>query len=153
MFILLGKYCKFKQVFEEYKESSVDFIVVYIEEAHPTDKWSIDFVAYKIKQPKMFKERLSSAKMFANDTQMECPTLVDNMNDEASFVCGALPERLYITYDGKIAFEGGIGPLWCDIVKIEIARGVASLARSGWGKAENRGGQSFDVKLLQYFKS
>ena len=99
----------------------MDFIVVYIEEAHPTDEWSIDSVAYKIKQPKMLKERLSAAKVFANDTLMECPTLVDNMNDEANFAYGALPERLYIIYDGKIAFEGGIGPLWYDIDKMKIA--------------------------------
>ena len=112
---------KFKQVLEECKESSVDFIVVYIEEAHPTDEWSIDSVAYKIKQPKMLKERLLTAKMFADYTQMECPIPVDNMNDEANFAYGALPESLYITYDGKIAFEGGIGPLLCDIDKMKIA--------------------------------
>ena len=36
---------------------------------------------------------------------------------------------------------------------IGYGRGVASLARSG-DKAENRGGgESFDGKLLQYFKS
>jgi len=54
---------QFKKILEEYKEYSVDFVVVYIEEAHPTDEWWFESVNYKIKQAKELEERLSAAKM------------------------------------------------------------------------------------------
>ena len=112
---------QFKQILQEYKESSVDFVVVYIAEAHPTDEWAFENNKYKIKQPKQLEERMSAAKMFAQDAQMECPILVDNMNDDANLAYGALPERLYIIHDGKIAYEGGRGPMLYNLEEMKEA--------------------------------
>ncbi len=39
-----------------------------------------------------------------------CPVLVDLMSDEAQMKYAALPERLYIVKNGKIAYEGLQGP-------------------------------------------
>ena len=48
--------------------------------------------------------------MFAEDTQLSCPILVDDMTNEANIAYGALPERLYIIYNGKVVYVGGHGP-------------------------------------------
>ena len=95
---------------KEYSSKPVDFVVVYIEEAHPTNGWAIKDNAYQIPQPKTRQERLSAAKMFADDTQLSCPILVDDMTNEANIAFAALPERLYIVYNGKVVFVGGQGP-------------------------------------------
>ena len=99
----------------------MDFVVVYIAEAHPTDGWAFENNKYQIKQPKQLEERMSAAKMFAQDTQMECPILVDNMNDDANLAYGALPERLYIIHDRKIAYEGGKGPISYNLEEMKEA--------------------------------
>ena len=111
----------FKDLLEQYSDKPVDFVVVYIEEAHPTDGWSFEGNAYQIAQPKTTMERLSAAKMFADDTQVSCPILVDDMTNEANVAYGALPERLYILYNGKVAFEGGKGPHFYNLNKMQAS--------------------------------
>ena len=106
---------------QEYKNRPVDFLVVYIEEAHPTDEWYFDSNSYKIEQPKALKERIAAAKMFADDTQVDCPVLVDGMNNEANALYGALPERLYVVCDGKVAYEGGRGPFFYNLDEMSKA--------------------------------
>ena len=36
--------------------------------------------------------------------------LVDDVDDALATAFGALPERLYVLQDGKVAFRGGQGP-------------------------------------------
>ena len=100
----------FKTVLQEYAQQPVDFVVVYIEEAHPTDEWAFENNTYQIQQPNTLQERMAAARVFANDTEISCPILVDNMQNETNIAYGALPERLYIVHNNKIAFIGGRGP-------------------------------------------
>ena len=76
---------------------------------------------FKIKSHQNLKDRLSAAsklikalsslciKFFLDDLrEMEefpGPFLVDNMEDEASKLYGAHPERLYIILDGNIVYQ------------------------------------------------
>ena len=39
------------------------------------------------------------------------PFLVDNMKNEASRSYGSFPDRLYIVLDGKVVYQGGLGPV------------------------------------------
>ena len=43
------------------------------------------------------------------------------MTDEACKAYGSLPDRLYIVHEGKIAYQGGLGPFEYE-VKYERAR-------------------------------
>lgn len=44
---------------------------------------------------------------------LEMPAVVDEMNDAVAKAYGAMPERLYlIGADGRIAYKGGIGPMF-----------------------------------------
>ena len=44
---------------------------------------------------------------------LEIPALVDEMDDAVANAYGAVPERLYLVgRDGKIAYKGGMGPIF-----------------------------------------
>jgi hypothetical protein len=44
---------------------------------------------------------------------LEMPAVVDEMDDAVAQAYAALPERLYvIDRDGKVAYKGGLGPMF-----------------------------------------
>lgn len=44
---------------------------------------------------------------------LEMPALVDEMDDAVAAAYAAMPERLYlIGRDGKVAYKGGMGPMF-----------------------------------------
>ena len=103
---------RFNEIVSEASRYPIDFLLIYIEEAHPTDGWIFEKNRYKIRQPVCLEERIAAAKQFAADTSLKCPILVDNMHNEANEKYGALPERLYIIFNGIIIFEGEQGPAY-----------------------------------------
>ena len=88
--------------------------MVYIAEAHPVDEWQMDSNETEgicIRQHTTFEERLAAARLCAERLGLTIPTLVDSMDDRASELFAAWPERIYIAgTDGRIAFKGGPGP-------------------------------------------
>lgn len=87
-----------------------DFIVVYIEEAHPTDGWAVpDNVP--ISQHRSLEERLTAAALLTTSSRPANMTVVaDTMSNELNIAYGAAPDRLYIIHNGTIAYEGEPGP-------------------------------------------
>ncbi len=52
----------------------------------------------------------------------EMPALFDEMDDGVATSYAAMPERLYlIGKDGRVAYKGGIGPMFFDPVEWEGA--------------------------------
>ena len=45
--------------------------------------------------------------------------LVDDLNDTVSRAFDAMPDRLYIIRDGKIAYKGGHGPRGFNVAELE----------------------------------
>ena len=44
---------------------------------------------------------------------LELPALVDEMDDAVAAAYAAMPERLYLVgRDGRIAYQGGMGPMF-----------------------------------------
>jgi hypothetical protein len=101
------------QIYNDYKER-VDFLTVYVREAHPTDEWQMksnvkDDVCYA--QPKSLEQRVAIAKDFTTRFKYPLPFGIDDMNNLADAAYSAWPERLYIIDEsGRIAYRGGIGP-------------------------------------------
>ena len=53
---------------------------------------------------------------------LELPALVDEMDDTVATAYAAMPERLYlIGSDGRIAYKGGVGPMFFRPVEWEKA--------------------------------
>src|SRR5688500_12788210 len=92
----------------------VDFVTVYIKEAHPTDEWQMsanedDDVCYP--QPRSTADRVAIAKDFVKRFRYEMTLLVDPIDNPADTVYAGWPERLYvIAEDGRIAYKGEPGP-------------------------------------------
>ena len=85
-----------------------DFLVIYIEEAHPSDGYKFEN-NISIKTHRKLEDRIAAARMLL-DQKPPFPVVVDNMADEANLTYGGLFERLYVIYKGVIAYEGGRGP-------------------------------------------
>ena len=92
----------------------VEFFVVYIREAHPTDAWQVqanerDNVLFK--QPTNFDERAELAQACSLRLELKIPTLIDGINDSTDQMYYAMPDRLYLVgRDGLIVYRGGPDP-------------------------------------------
>lgn len=86
-----------------------DFLLVYIEEAHPSDGWVSTDAAYQIPRHQCLQDRLKAAQLM-NQRVPGCPVVVDTMDNDSNAAYGAYFERLYIIQEGKVIYQGGRGP-------------------------------------------
>ena len=119
----MGQLRAFAKLITSLHGVDVDFAIVYIAEAHPTDGWmypAVEQFAYR-KQHTQLQDRLVAARALRTklkDMELAAfsataggvPIFADAMNDAASLAFGALPERLAIVLDGQVRFIGGKGP-------------------------------------------
>jgi hypothetical protein len=103
------------EIYRTYRDR-VDFYVIYIKEIHPTDGWQVDEnerdgVLHR--QHQSFDERVNVGETCVTKMALQMPALVDEMDDAVSTAYVAVPERLYlIGRDGRIAYKGGVGPMF-----------------------------------------
>ena len=114
-----------KDVYRKYHDQ-VEFITIYVREAHPTDKWwlgesrtqraimdlSKALVRTDIRDPATMKERRKIASA-CHETLLdgEVPMYVDTMDDHVSTMYTGKPTRIYlIGRDGRVVYNPGIGP-------------------------------------------
>ena len=112
------------QIYRQYKDS-VEFFVVYVQEAHPTDGWQTDSnVAEGVlfRQHRSYDEREYVAQSCSIDLQIGLPIIIEEMDNAIDEAYGAAPERLYVVdVDGKVAYHGGAGPHFFDLNEWEQA--------------------------------
>ncbi len=92
----------------------VEFLGVYVREAHPTDGWKMisnDKAGISFAQPLTFRERTQVAEKCCAALHMTIPLVVDAIDDRVGHAYSGMPDRLYlIDHDGRIAYKGGRGP-------------------------------------------
>jgi len=115
----MASLARIKEIHEKFAEKAT-FLTVYVGEAHPEE--NEDFKnKFEIKIHQNLPERLDAARELLNlDELPSGPFLVDNMKDEASRAYGAQPERLYIILDGRIVYQGGVGPWLYDTEEVNL---------------------------------
>mmetsp|Transcript_12592 Transcript_12592/g.50371 ORF Transcript_12592/g.50371 Transcript_12592/m.50371 type:complete len:126 (+) Transcript_12592:367-744(+) len=94
-------------------EGRAALVNVYIKEAHPTDGWKVeenDSLGICYLQPRSLAARTKVAKQFIADLAVSSTFVVDGMDDAAMHAFAALPERIFVVEDGKVAYRGGLGP-------------------------------------------
>ncbi|PKB58039.1 MAG: hypothetical protein BZY73_00125 [SAR202 cluster bacterium Casp-Chloro-G3] len=105
--------------------SQVEFFVVYVQEAHPTDGWQTDSnIAESVlfRQHQNYQEREEVAQTCSLDLHIDIPILIEEMDNSIDEAYGAAPERLYlIGTDGQVAYQGGAGPHFFDLDEWENA--------------------------------
>ena len=92
----------------------VEFIGIYVREAHPTDGWRVegnDRAGVSFAQPTTKLERDAVAAQCCTALKMTIPLLVDGLNDAVGHAYSGMPDRLYlIERYGRVAYKGGRGP-------------------------------------------
>ncbi len=103
----------------------VEFVVVYIREAHPEDGWVLTMnrdLDIEFNDPASNEERLEAAASCAIRLKIRMPVVVDDIDDKIASHYGALPDRLYlINKGGDVAYQGDPGPWGFDPKKLEAA--------------------------------
>lgn len=98
----------------EQNRDKVEFVVVYIREAHPEDGWVVNMNReqdIRYMDPTTNDERYEVAAACALRLKIRMPVVVDAVDDNIASAYGALPDRLYLVgRGGKIAFQGDPGP-------------------------------------------
>ena len=101
-------------------------MVVYVREAHPTDKWwlaesrtlqvtfdlSGTLARSDVHEPASLEERrVVAGSCFETLFESKVPLFVDTMDDRVSTLYTAKPTRIYlIGEDGRVVYNPGIGP-------------------------------------------
>jgi hypothetical protein len=116
------------EIYNQYKDQ-VEFFVVYVQEAHPTDGWQSDGNVRDgvlFRQHQSYEEREEVAQTCSIDLHIDMPILIEDMDNVVDEAYGAAPERLYlIGADGKTAYQGGAGPHFFDLDEWDQAIQVA----------------------------
>jgi len=81
----------------------VNFLSIYITEAHAKDEWPVGSKVSHCKQPKTLSERLAIANAFVKQQEVKLPLAVDTMTNSFQQEYAAWPFRFYVIQDGKMA--------------------------------------------------
>ena len=124
-----------QQIYERYHDD-VQFLNIYIREAHPTDGWWLGYkytkkliqrifgtkASMEHQDPKTIEERRATASECEAALDYGVRTYVDEMDDQVNYAYAAWPTRLYlIGLDGKVVYAGGQGPYDFRPAKLEAA--------------------------------
>jgi hypothetical protein len=135
---------RLSSLYEQYRDR-VQFLVIYIREAHPKDGWWFGEgllartltrrfspkVSLDIVDPKTLEDRQVVAAMCEDALQYGIQTYVDRIDDPVSKAYAAKPTRLYlIASDGRVAYAGGLGPY--GFSPEELKRAIDDLGRGGF---------------------
>jgi hypothetical protein len=92
----------------------VQFVVVYIREAHPEEGWILPEnrrSGVAVHEPTTDEERQIVAQTCAANLKMSMLTVIDGVDNAVADVYGGWPDRLYLVgTDGRVAYQGGEGP-------------------------------------------
>jgi hypothetical protein len=118
----------------------VEFVVVYIREAHPEEGWILPEnrrSGIAVHEPTTDEERRLVASTCATDLKIAMLTVVDGVDNAVASAYGGWPDRLYlIGSDGRIAYQGGEGPFGFKPAELGLAieRALAADAPPGAGR-------------------
>jgi hypothetical protein len=118
-------------LYDQFKPRGVEFITVYILEAHAQDQWPISSARFTpdgnpiiYNQPKTNEERLTVAKDFVNAFNFRIPIVIDDITNPFEEVYACWPLRFYIIKDGILVYKAqpknctyDLGELYDHIVK------------------------------------
>jgi hypothetical protein len=126
-------------MYEQYK-NDVQFVVVYIREAHAIDSRSPMQTKEMIEDPITLIERASVAKVCLTKMELRpIPAVVDRLDDKTNQAYKGWPDRLFLVgKNGKMAYSGGRGPFGFSTEDLTKAID-AELAKSKPAKVQKTG--------------
>ena len=115
---------RFLPIYKKYRDD-VEFMMIYVREAHPTDKWWLaetkfmrlimetanSHPSYDLKEPETIEERRAAALSCQAKLLEDMPVFVDNMDNKVDLTYVAWPTRVYfLDKEGKVRYDSGLGP-------------------------------------------
>lgn len=109
----------FRQLVEDFSDVA-DFLLVYIDEAHPSDGWvapPMGSCSFNVRKHQNLEERLGAARKLIEQFSLppQCQLVADCMDNNANVAYGVSNERVCIVQHKKIAYLGGKGPFFYNL--------------------------------------
>jgi len=98
----------FRRLASQYADIA-DSLLVYIEEAHPSDGWVSSDAPHQIPRHRCMEDRLRAARLMLSEAPGS-RVVIDTMDNASNAAYGAYFERLYILRDARVVYQGGRGP-------------------------------------------
>lgn len=113
-------------IVEKYKDAFV-YIVLYINEAHPSNGWFIGDGVYTIANHTCIQDRKIAAQYLDDDLHPDVHVLLDNVENQGQKVFGTKYERLYVLQEGRVLYQGGNGPFGYNLDDLdEFLKGLST---------------------------
>jgi hypothetical protein len=114
------------KLYDQYKDR-VQFLVVYITEAHPSDVWQMESnVREKVvfASPKNEEERAFVAGACVRKLGIKIPAVLDEFGNSTETAYTGWPDRMYlIDSQGRVAYKSKPGPFGFKTPELEAAIG------------------------------
>lgn len=112
----------FRQLVEDFSDVA-DFLLVYIDEAHPSDGWEAPPMgpcSFNVRKHQNLEERLGAARKLIEHFSLppQCQLVADCMDNNANVAYGVSNERVCIVQQRKIAYLGGKGPFFYNLKEV-----------------------------------
>uniref|UniRef100_A0A3B4FRG0 Iodothyronine deiodinase n=1 Tax=Pundamilia nyererei TaxID=303518 RepID=A0A3B4FRG0_9CICH len=109
----------FRQLVEDFSDVA-DFLLVYIDEAHPSDGWvapPMGSCSFSFRKHQNLEERMGAARQLTEHFSLppQCQLVADCMDNNANVAYGVSNERVCIVQQKKIAYLGGKGPFFYNL--------------------------------------
>uniref|UniRef100_A0A3B5QA50 Iodothyronine deiodinase n=1 Tax=Xiphophorus maculatus TaxID=8083 RepID=A0A3B5QA50_XIPMA len=109
----------FRQLVEDFSDVA-DFLLVYIDEAHPADGWvapPMGPCSFSFRKHQNLEERIGAARQLIDHFSLppQCQLVADCMDNNANVAYGVANERVCIVHQRKIAYLGGKGPFFYNL--------------------------------------
>lgn len=115
---------RLNEIYDTYKDK-IEFFLVYIREAHPSDGWQTPQNLYEeiiYETPESDDERAEIAAACQIGLDLKMPMLIDSIDNDVEDKYFSKPIRLFVVdANGVIAFNGAPGPREFDPDKWEAA--------------------------------
>uniref|UniRef100_A0A3B3CI01 Iodothyronine deiodinase n=1 Tax=Oryzias melastigma TaxID=30732 RepID=A0A3B3CI01_ORYME len=112
----------FRQLVEDFSDVA-DFLLVYIDEAHPSDGWvapQMGPCSFSFRKHQNLEERMGAARQLIEHFSLppQCQLVADCMDNNANVAYGVSNERVCIVHQRKIAYLGGKGPFFYNLKEV-----------------------------------
>lgn len=112
----------FRQLVEDFSDVA-DFLLVYIDEAHPSDGWvapPMGPCSFSFRKHQNLEERMGAARKLIEEFSLppQCQLVADCMDNNANVAYGVSNERVCIVHQRKIAYLGGKGPFFYNLKNV-----------------------------------
>lgn len=110
------------RLYREYRDRAA-FYVVYIEEAHPIDRWQVEDNLENdvlVASTKTTDERYKAAGICVTKLNIELPAVIDGPDNRVERAYTGWPDRLYVVdRGGRIAYKSAAGPFGFKPAEVE----------------------------------